>query len=89
LADLESVHGHWPQFGLVSISNHQRTPLPFVNWLATVPHSLPIERFTFRAQPRLGYLAFIGRISPQKRPDVAISIACRAGIPLKIAAKRS
>jgi glycosyltransferase involved in cell wall biosynthesis len=87
LADLESAYGHWPRFGLVSISNHQRTPLPFVNWLATIPHGLPIERFTFSAQPRPGYLAFIGRISPEKRPDVAISIARRAGIPLKIAAK--
>jgi len=87
LADLEAAYGHWPQFGLVSISNHQRTPLPFVNWLATVPHGMPIERFAFRERPRSGYLAFIGRISPEKRPDVAIRVAIQAGIPLKIAAK--
>jgi glycosyltransferase involved in cell wall biosynthesis len=87
LADLEAAYAHWPQFGLVSISDHQRTPLPFVNWLATVPHGLPVERFAFRARPQPGYLAFIGRISPEKRPDVAISIARRAGIALKIAAK--
>jgi glycosyltransferase involved in cell wall biosynthesis len=87
VTDLEAAYRHWPQFGLVSISDHQRTPLPFVNWLATVPHGLPVERFAFRARPQPGYLAFIGRISPEKRPDVAISIARRAGIPLKIAAK--
>jgi glycosyltransferase involved in cell wall biosynthesis len=87
LTDLEGAYRCWPQFGLVSISNHQRTPLPFINWLATVPHGVPVERFAFRARPQPGYLAFIGRISPDKRPDVAISIARRAGIPLKIAAK--
>jgi glycosyltransferase involved in cell wall biosynthesis len=87
LSDLEPVYGHWPQFGLVSISDHQRTPLPFINWLATIPHGLPIDRCAFRAQPQCDYLAFLGRISPEKRPDVAISIARRAGIPLKIAAK--
>jgi glycosyltransferase involved in cell wall biosynthesis len=87
LTDLDGVYGHWPRFGLVSISNHQRTPLPFVNWLATVPHGIPIENYAFHARPRPGYLAFIGRISPEKRPDVAIRLAIRAGIPLKIAAK--
>jgi glycosyltransferase involved in cell wall biosynthesis len=87
LADLESAYQHWPQFGLVSISDHQRTPMPFVNWLATIPHGMPVEQFAFRARPQPGYLAFMGRISPEKRPDVAISIARRAGIPLKIAAK--
>ena len=87
LTDLEAAYRHWPQFGLVSISDHQRTPMPFVNWLATIPHGLPIQRFVFRPRPQPGYLAFLGRISPEKRPDVAISIARRAGIPLKIAAK--
>jgi glycosyltransferase involved in cell wall biosynthesis len=87
LADLEAAYAQWPQFGLVSISDHQRTPLPFVNWLATIPHGLPTHQFAFRARPQPGYLAFMGRISPEKRPDVAISIARRAGSPLKIAAK--
>ena len=87
LTDLEAAYGHWRQFGLVSISDHQRTPLPFVNWLATIPHGLPSHHFVFRARPQPGYLAFLGRISPEKRPDVAISIARRAGLPLKIAAK--
>jgi glycosyltransferase involved in cell wall biosynthesis len=85
--DLEAAYQHWPQFGLVSISDHQRTPLPFVNWLSTIPHGLPVQQFAFRARLQAGYLAFLGRISPEKRPDVAISIARRAGIPLKIAAK--
>ena len=87
LADLESAYRRWPQFGLVSISDRQRTPMPFVKWLATIPHGMPVERFRFRARPHPGYLAFLGRISPEKRPDVAISIARRAGLPLKIAAK--
>jgi glycosyltransferase involved in cell wall biosynthesis len=87
LADLENAYAHWPQFGLVSISDHQRTPLPFANWLKTVPHGLPTQQFVFRARPQPGYLAFLGRISPEKRPDVAIAIARRAGIALKIAAK--
>ncbi|HKS54694.1 MAG TPA: glycosyltransferase family 4 protein [Steroidobacteraceae bacterium] len=87
LTDLERAYQHWRQFGLVSISDHQRTPMPFVNWLATIHHGMPVEQFAFRARPQQGYLAFIGRLSPEKRPDVAISIARRAGIPLKIAAK--
>jgi glycosyltransferase involved in cell wall biosynthesis len=87
LADLEPAYRRWPQFGLVSISERQRTPMPFSNWLATIPHGMPVEQFAFRARPQPGYLAFIGRISPEKRPDVAISVAQRAGIPLKIAAK--
>lgn len=87
LTDLENAYRHWPQFGLISISDHQRTPMPFVNWLATIPHGLPGHRFAFRARPQPGYLAFLGRISPEKRPDVAISVARRAGIALKIAAK--
>jgi glycosyltransferase involved in cell wall biosynthesis len=87
LTDLEGVYERWRQFGLVSISDHQRTPLPFVNWVGTIPHGLPTHQFVFRARPQPGYLAFLGRISPEKRPDVAISIARRAGIPLKIAAK--
>jgi glycosyltransferase involved in cell wall biosynthesis len=87
LKDLENAYAHWPQFGLVSISDHQRTPLPFVNWLKTIPHGLPTHHFAFHARPQPGYLAFLGRISPEKRPDVAISIARRAGVPLKIAAK--
>ncbi len=57
-----------------------------VNWLATIPHGLPVTKIPFH--PRGGdYLAFLGRIAPEKRPDRAIEIAKRAGVPLKIAAK--
>jgi len=86
LKDLPAVYRHWPEYGLVSISNHQRSPLPFASWLATVPHGVPGSLLRYCAQPQ-GYLAFLGRISPEKRPDVAIRIAQRAGLPLKIAAK--
>jgi len=71
---------------LVSISNEQRRPLPFMNWVATVYHGLPTNLLRFNPGPGT-YLAFLGRISPEKRPDLAIEIARRTGIPLKIAAK--
>jgi glycosyltransferase involved in cell wall biosynthesis len=71
---------------LVSISEQQRAPMPPVNWIATIHHGLP--RDLYRLNKRGGnYLAFLGRISPEKRPDRAIEIAKRAGVPLKIAAK--
>jgi glycosyltransferase involved in cell wall biosynthesis len=72
---------------LVSISNAQRRPMPAnANWLATIPHGLPSHVCPF--DPEGGhYLTFLGRISPEKRPDRAIEIAKRAGVPLKIAAK--
>jgi glycosyltransferase involved in cell wall biosynthesis len=71
---------------LVSISNDQRKPLPQANFVATIHHGIPgeLHRPSFE-QGR--YLAFLGRISPEKRPDRAIRIARAAGIPLKIAAK--
>jgi glycosyltransferase involved in cell wall biosynthesis len=71
---------------LVSISNDQRRPLPEANWKATVYHGLPRNLHTFREQPG-DYLAFLGRISPEKRVDRAIEIARRSGMRLKIAAK--
>jgi glycosyltransferase involved in cell wall biosynthesis len=86
LKDLPSVYRHWPQYGLVSISDHQRRPLPFANWLATVPHGIP-QGLLYYSPHCEGYLAFLGRISPEKRPDVAIRIAQQAGIPVRIAAK--
>jgi glycosyltransferase involved in cell wall biosynthesis len=85
--DLSGVFRRWPGFGVVSISDDQRSPLPVANWIATVPHGLPAQRFRFCERPREGYLAFLGRISPEKRPDVAIRIAQQAGLPLRIAAK--
>jgi glycosyltransferase involved in cell wall biosynthesis len=74
------------QAAVVSISDAQRKPLPNANFVRTVHHGLPVNLLT--PQPvRPQYLAFLGRIAPEKRPDRAIEIARRAGIPLKIAAK--
>ena len=71
----------------VSISNHQRRPYPDQNWCATVYHGLPPRLLPFRAAAPGDYVAFIGRISPEKRVDRAIEIARRAGVALRIAAK--
>ena len=86
LKDLPEVYRNWPKFPLVSISDSQRLALPFANWAGTVHHGMPADLYKFGATPR-GYLAFLGRISPEKRPDRAIRIATRLGMPLKIAAK--
>jgi glycosyltransferase involved in cell wall biosynthesis len=87
IKDLPPVYERWPSFGLVSVSDRQRRPLPNANWLATVPHGLPAELYTFSERPTGRYLAFLGRMSPEKGPEVAIRMAKRAGIPLRIAAK--
>ena len=87
LKDLSAAYWRWPTFPLVSISDHQRRPLRFARWLGTVQHGLPSSLLPFSHTPEGNYLAFLGRISPEKRPDRAIAIAKRAGIPLKIAAK--
>jgi glycosyltransferase involved in cell wall biosynthesis len=71
---------------VVSISDNQRRPLPHANWFGTVHHGLPPSLLTLNAKPE-GYLAFLGRIAPEKRLDRAIEIARGAGLPLKIAAK--
>jgi glycosyltransferase involved in cell wall biosynthesis len=71
---------------VISISNGQREPLAWANWQATVYHGLPVGMYRFREKPG-NYLAFLGRISPEKRVDRAIEIARRVGMPLKIAAK--
>jgi len=76
----------YPELALVSISDAQRAPLHGANWLATVHHGLPCS--LFRGQARHGqYLAFLGRISPEKRCDRAIEIAKRLKLPLRIGAK--
>jgi glycosyltransferase involved in cell wall biosynthesis len=86
LKDLPEAYRTWSQFPLVSISDAQRRPLPDANWRATVHHGVSAEAFRFRPAGG-GYLAFLGRISPEKRPDRAIAIAGRLGRRLKIAAK--
>ena len=87
LPDALPLYKAYPEMPLVSISNAQRRPMPpNANWLATIPHGLPPRVCPF-SRDGDGYLAFLGRISPEKRPDRAIEIAKRAGIPLKLAAK--
>lgn len=86
ITDLEGVYKRWPRFPLVSISQDQRKLLPFANWSGTVHHGLDPDLYRFSPKSR-GYLAFLGRISPEKRPDRAIAIATRLGRTLRIAAK--
>jgi glycosyltransferase involved in cell wall biosynthesis len=86
LRDLEPLYREYADVPLVSISNAQREPMPWANWRATVYHGLPDDLYRFHPEPG-GYLAFLGRICPEKRVDRAIAIAKRAGIKLKIAAK--
>lgn len=86
LPDLVPVYREFNDMPVVSISNHQRAPLPHANWQKTVYHGLPADLYDFKPKPG-HYLAFLGRISPEKRPDRAIEIAKRVGIPLRIAAK--
>lgn len=86
IPDLFPLYKEFKEIPLVSVSNAQRKPLPWANWIGTVYHGLPLHRYPF--QPMTGsYLAFLGRISPEKRVDTAIAVAKRLGIPLKIAAK--
>jgi glycosyltransferase involved in cell wall biosynthesis len=87
MKDYPQLYARWNQFGLVSISDAQRLPLRHANWLGTVPHGIAAERFPFQPRADGGYLAFLGRISPEKRPDLAIRLAQRARLPLRIAAK--
>lgn len=84
--ELRPIYHHYRNIPLVSISDAQRVPLNFMNWIETVYHGLPQNLLRYSPGPGK-YLAFLGRISPEKRPDLAIEIARKTGIPLKIAAK--
>ena len=86
IPDLHPVYRRFPEAALVSISDSQRAPLEQMNWVGTVHHGMPRDLLRFNGQ-RGKYLAFIGRISPEKGIDTAIEVALRAGVPLKIAAK--
>ena len=86
IPDVHPVHQEFAEMRLVSVSEAQRGPMPWANWVGTVYHGVPESLFRPRVQPGT-YLAFLGRISPEKRVDRAIEIARRTGIPLKIAAK--
>src|SRR5215831_14261354 len=86
IPDLVPLYQQFRDMPVISISNAQREPLHWANWQATVYHGLPVDIYRFREQSGT-YLAFLGRISPEKRVDRAIEIANRVGMPLKIAAK--
>lgn len=87
IPDLVYVYHKFPRQPLVSISNSQRKGMPVrVNWEGTVYHGLPKDLYHL-GTGKGDYVAFIGRISPEKRPDRAIEIARRAGVKIKIAAK--
>ena len=87
LPDLHPLYVGFDDMPLVSISNAQRRPVPHANFAATVYHGIPAGLHRPTTEARGGYLAFLGRISPEKRPDRAILLARALGIPLKIAAK--
>ena len=85
--DLKPLYLGFSEMPLVSVSNDQRQPIANANFVATVHHGIPTDLHEPIYNPRGGYVAFLGRISPEKRPDRAIRIARTLGIPLKIAAK--
>lgn len=87
LPDLPPLYQGFNDMPLVSISNDQRAPVPNANFAATVYHGIPLGLHRPAAPVQGSYVAFLGRISPEKRPDRAITIARALGIPLKIAAK--
>src|SRR4029079_10424173 len=80
--ELEPIFRTFPESPLISISEAQRAPHPDANWMGTVYHGLPLDMY--RASPKGGgYLAVVGRISPEKRMDRAVEIALRLGMPIK------
>jgi glycosyltransferase involved in cell wall biosynthesis len=86
IPDLVPLYNEFREIPLASISDAQRGPVARANWQGTVHHGLPLELYTLHERPG-DYLAFLGRISPEKRVDRAIEVARRAGMKLKIAAK--
>src|SRR5215212_8312008 len=87
LPDLKPLYIGFGDMPLVSISNDQRRPILNANFVQTIYHGLPTDLHKPVFNPRGGYVAFLGRIAQEKRPDRAIQIARALGIPLKIAAK--
>jgi glycosyltransferase involved in cell wall biosynthesis len=87
IKDLASLYLHYPYFPLISVSDSQRLPLPNLRWIRTVNHGYPKSQYAYSPEAAGGYLAFLGRIAPEKGVDTAILIAERVGLPLRIAAK--
>lgn len=86
-ADYRRLYMAFPEIPLVSISDSQRRGMPPVSWAGTVYNAIPANLLPFHPAPKGDYLAFLGRIAPEKGPAQAIEIARRAGMPLKMAAK--
>jgi glycosyltransferase involved in cell wall biosynthesis len=86
LPELAAVYRYFTDLPLISVSDAQRRPIPWANWKATIQHGLPEHLYSFHPKPGR-YVAFLGRISPEKSPDTAIGIAKAIQMPLKIAAK--
>jgi glycosyltransferase involved in cell wall biosynthesis len=87
LPGLQSVFARFPNQCVISISNSQREPVPDARWIATVYNAVDVEALQYRAEPE-DYLAFLGRITPDKGLDRAIHIARSVGMPLRIAARK-
>jgi glycosyltransferase involved in cell wall biosynthesis len=87
IKDLQKLYLHYPYFPLVSISDSQRGPQPNLRWIKTIHHGYPDDQYAFSPKAKDGYLAFLGRIAPEKGVDKAIAIAEKVGLPLRIAAK--
>jgi len=87
LPDLQPLYTAFADMPMISISHDQRRPLSQANWVGNVYHGLPLDLYPFSIAPRQPYLAFLGRISPEKQPDHAIEISRRSGLGLKMAAK--
>lgn len=87
LPDLPALYHRFNDMPLVSISDAQRQPTAHANFVATIYHGLPLHLHRPTYAPGGGYLAFLGRICPEKRPDLAIAIARAAGLPIRLAAK--
>lgn len=86
IPDLQPIYAEFTEMPVVSISNDQRAPLPNANWIGTVHHGLPLDEFA-PSRDVGDYLAFLGRMSPEKRADRAVEVAHRTKMPIKLAAK--
>jgi glycosyltransferase involved in cell wall biosynthesis len=86
LPELQTVYREFLELPLVSVSLSQRRPCPWASWHETIYHGLPSSLYRFESQPG-GYLAFLGRMSPEKSPETAIHVARALGMPLRMAAK--
>jgi glycosyltransferase involved in cell wall biosynthesis len=87
IKDLHNLYLHYPYFPLVSVSDSQRLPASNLRWIRTVYHGHPKDQYKFSPKRNGDYLAFLGRIAPEKGVDTALAIAAKASRPLRIAAK--